>query len=134
MIFPLRLVVADDGVRSRAVLLGNAAQSLHPIAAQGFNLGLRDVAVLAELLATAIAAGVAVDDASILRAYAKQRQLDKKTTIKLCDGLARVFSSDMRPLLWLRDLAMLAVDSVPPFKSLLAKQSMGLLGRMPRIG
>lgn len=131
--YPLALVRACEHVRQRAALIGNAAHTLHPVAGQGFNLGIRDVAALAELLVAAAAQGGDPGAMSVLRRYAAWRQRDHRAVIAFTDGLARVFSNPLPPVGWLRDLGLLGVDLLPPVKHALARRTMGLAGRLPRL-
>jgi 2-octaprenyl-6-methoxyphenol hydroxylase len=141
--YPLSLVRAGAGVAGRAVLLGNASQALHPVAGQGFNLGLRDAAELAELLAAAVAANAAqpaaerapldVGDAALLRDFAARRTADREGVIRFTDGLVKLFA-DRRPgVAALRDLGLLLFDLTPPAKRLLSRVSAGFGGRAPRL-
>ncbi len=127
---PLALVRAREHVRPRVALIGNAAHTLHPVAGQGFNLGIRDVAVLAELLA---GAGDDVGDLELLQHYARWRERDQRTMIAFTDGLARVFSSPLPGIGLARDLGLLAVDIVPPLKRMLLRHTMGMAGHVPRL-
>src|SRR3569623_643155 len=131
--YPLALVRAREHVRPRLALIGNAAHTLHPVAGQGFNLGLRDVAVLADVLCAAIAAHQDIGDMSVLRRYAEWRQRDHLKMIAFTAGLARLFANPLWPLRALRNMAMIAVDLLPPGKHLLTRQTMGLAGKLPRL-
>ncbi|MEP7313816.1 MAG: 2-octaprenyl-6-methoxyphenyl hydroxylase [Pseudomonadota bacterium] len=130
--YPLALVRAGAGVAQRAVLLGNASQALHPVAGQGFNLGLRDAAELAEMLA-APAALPDVGAATLLRAFAARRSADRDGVIRFTDGLVKLFA-DRRPgVAALRDLGLLLFDMAPPAKRALSRVSAGFGGRAPRL-
>jgi 2-octaprenyl-6-methoxyphenol hydroxylase len=131
--YPLRLVRARESVRPRLALIGNAAHTLHPIAGQGFNLGLRDVAALAEVLLDTHRDGRDIGDAAVLARYADWRQGDHRRVIAFTDGLTRVFASPLPPVAWARDLGMLALDLCPPAKRLFARLTMGKSGRLPRL-
>lgn len=131
--YPLALMYAPDTVRPRVAVIGNAAHTLHPVAGQGFNLGLRDVAVLAEVLAQAAQRGEDIGDIAVLNRYAAWRRDDHRRVIGFTDGLARLFSNTLPPLVLARDLGTLAIDLLPPLKRLFARQSMGLAGRLPRL-
>lgn len=128
--YPLALTRAREHVRPRVALIGNAAHTLHPVAGQGFNLGMRDVAVLAELLAEASAD---VGDWALLQRYARWRERDQRTMIAFTDSLVRVFTNPLPGIGLARDLGLLAVDLVPPLKSLLTRHTMGMAGRLPRL-
>ncbi len=127
---PLAMVRAREHVRPRVALIGNAAHTLHPVAGQGFNLGIRDVAVLAELLA---GAGDDVGDWELLQRYAHWRERDQRTMIAFTDGLARVFSNPLPGVGLARDLGLLAVDTVPALKRMLLRHTMGMAGHVPRL-
>src|SRR5690606_33276597 len=92
-VYPLTLTRAERLYAPRAVLVGNAAHGLHPVAAQGFNLGLRDVAALCDLLADAKAGGGDLGSADLLAAYAEWRRADQRKVVWLTDGLVRLFGS-----------------------------------------
>jgi 2-octaprenyl-6-methoxyphenol hydroxylase len=117
----------------RAVLIGNAAQTLHPIGAQGFNLGLRDALTLAELLLDAAQAGGDPGTTELLRAYAERRREDREGTSAMSDGLARWTANEAPPLKLLRALGMLALDRVAPLQQALVRRGMGFRGRAPRL-
>lgn len=131
--YPLALVRAREHVRPRLALIGNAAHTLHPVAGQGFNLGLRDVAVLADVLCEALTAGRDIGELAVLRRYAEWRQRDHLKMIAFTDGLARVFANPLWPLRALRNMSMVAVDLLPPVKQLLTRHTMGLAGKLPRL-
>ncbi len=116
--FPLGLLAAKTLVDGRIAAIGNAAQTLHPVAGQGLNLGLRD----AHALADALARHSATPDA--LAAFGKARALDRRLTIGATDTLARLFTVDLGPLSPLRGLALTALELVPPAKTALARQMM----------
>jgi 2-octaprenyl-6-methoxyphenol hydroxylase len=121
--WPLRLTRALRVVAPRCVLVGNAAQTIHPVGAQGFNLGLRDVAALADRLHAA--ADADVGDPAWLDAYAAARESDRAATIRLSDGLARGFAAVPAPLRFLRGAALAALERVPLLKQDLAFALMG---------
>ncbi|PCH61553.1 MAG: 2-octaprenyl-6-methoxyphenyl hydroxylase [Gammaproteobacteria bacterium] len=128
--YPLHLIQADQPVQHRVVLIGNAAHSLHPIAGQGFNLGLRDVAVLADVLTP-------VDkdcgDARLLFDYKQWRLSDQDHVIQATNNLVTLFSNDNPLLGHLRGAGLSMMESLPPLKHWLAKKSMGLDGKQPRL-
>jgi 2-octaprenyl-6-methoxyphenol hydroxylase len=127
--YPLALARAQAMTGTRAVLVGNAAQALHPVAAQGFNLGLRDAAVLAELFAVAGDPGAA----DVLAAYARARAPDRRGMIAFTDGLVKLFALEHPALATLRNLGLMAFDMLPPAKRALARVSWGFGGHMPRL-
>ncbi len=119
--FPLKMTLADKLTAPRGLLLGNAAHALHPIAGQGLNLGLRDVAVLAELLARFDDPG----DEMLLATYQQWRAPDIAATAKASDGLLRLFTNPWPPLAHLRGAGLIALDRLPPLKRRLARLGMG---------
>lgn len=131
--YPLAMTEAVEQVRPRLVVLGNAAHTLHPIAGQGFNLTLRDVAVLAEVLADAARAGADLGDFTRLLAYAEARRADQARVIGFTDTLARLFCNPFEPLACARNLALKVLDVVPGLKTPLAEGAMGLTGPAPRL-
>lgn len=124
--YPIRLITSNEQVRSNAVVVGNAAHSLHPVAGQGFNLALRDVAVLANELSLADIAGSTLGELSVLQNYLKQQQADQKQTILLSDLLPKVFAIGASPVALARNLGLLALDTVPLFRHQFARLGMGL--------
>ena len=131
--YPLALVRAERYAGERLALIGNAAHTLHPVAGQGFNLGLRDAVVLAELVGDACAEGGDPGAPRVLERYERWRTQDQRRVIALTDGLIRVFSSDFAPLAAARGLGMVALDLLPPLKRMMMRQTMGLAGRLPRL-
>jgi 2-octaprenyl-6-methoxyphenol hydroxylase len=133
--YPLRLVRAQEDIRPRTVILGNAAHAIHPIGAQGFNLGLRDVAVLAEVLAEAIQRGGAseIGNPEVLRRYSDWRAPDQRGTVAYSDGLARLFSNPSSVAAAARTAGLLAHAFIPALRRQLAIRAMGYRGRIPRL-
>ncbi len=131
--YPLAMVRAREHVRERLALIGNAAHTLHPVAGQGFNLGLRDVAVLAEVLHEAAAQGRDIGGLAVLESYAQWRRRDHLKMIAFTDGLARVFANPLWPVRAVRNMGMVAVDLLPPLKKILTRHTMGLAGKLPRL-
>jgi 2-octaprenyl-6-methoxyphenol hydroxylase len=131
--YPLALVRATRVVDRRLALLGNAAHSLHPVAGQGFNLALRDVAALAEILSDCARSGGDPGAGAVLDRYAHWRARDLDRTTAFTDMLARVFTSPMPLLSHLLGLGLVALDVCPPARHLLARLSMGVAGRLPRL-
>lgn len=131
--YPLALVRAQAYTAPRLALIGNAAHTLHPIAGQGFNLGLRDVAALAEVVSDAAAAGDDFGTRGVLARYEEWRRRDQAHVLRVTDGLVRLFSNDYAPLVAARGAGMLLVDVLPPLKRALMRRAMGLAGRQPRL-
>ncbi len=132
--FPLTLIRADNMVVGRTVIIGNAVHQLHPVAGQGFNLGMRDVAQLAEMLQVQRKNNADSGDAALLEQYAESRQKDHDHTIYFTDNLVKIFSSDWLPMAAARSIGLAIMDHIPPAKTVLAKHAMGLAGRLPRVG
>ena len=128
-VYPLALVEATQVVRGRVVVVGNAAHALHPVAGQGFNLALRDIALLAEMMLSSDDIGAQ----SMLQSYETQRQKDTQRVYRFTDMLVKVFSNNVKPLAHLRAAGLVAADLMPSVKHLLARQSMGLSGRRSRL-
>jgi 2-octaprenyl-6-methoxyphenol hydroxylase len=131
--YPLRLVLAKQITRPRVALVGNAAHTLHPVAGQGFNLGLRDVAELADLLVEAQVTGRDAGGATVLDGYRRRRSADQRGVALVTDTLARLFVNPFPPVRAARDAGMLALDLCPTARHALARRFMGLGGRLPRL-
>lgn len=127
--YPLALQQASQTVSHRLALVGNAAQTLHPIAGQGFNLGLRDVMSLAEGLAEAHAAGTDVGSFAVLAAYQQRRAADKAATIGVTDGLVQLFANRWAPLVAGRNLGLMAMEHFTPARDVLAQRTLGWVAR-----
>lgn len=126
--YPLSLSKALRLTAQRAVLVGNAAHGLHPAAAQGFNLGLRDVAALCDCIADD-----GGDVTGLLARYADWRRSDQKKLVGLTDNLVRLFGDARGPVRALRNIGMLGFDLIPGVRRVFAKHTMGLAGRLPRL-
>lgn len=132
--YPLALTRTNGLVTRRGVVVGNAAHGLHPVAAQGFNLGLRDVAALCDCIVDAIAEGRADPGrAAVLETYAHWRQLDQSKLVHFTDSLVHLFADTRLPVRVMRDIGMLGFDLVPGVRKLFARHTMGLAGRLPRL-
>jgi len=131
--YPLVRVQAQRLHAPRGVLVGNAAQTLHPIGAQGFNLGLRDALTLAELLVDTVRTQTDPGAADLLRAYAERRREDREGTAAMSDGLARWTAHEALPLKLLRSFGMLALDRIAPLQGDFARRAMGFRGNVPRL-
>jgi 2-octaprenyl-6-methoxyphenol hydroxylase len=132
--YELGLARSASHVAARLAVVGNAAQSMHPIAGQGFNLGLRDAACLAEVIADARLAGrTNCGAAETLAAYAAWRSEDQGRIVAFTDGLVRLFGSPLGVVRSLRGAGLLAFDAFPPAKSAMARLSVGAAGRVPRL-
>jgi 2-octaprenyl-6-methoxyphenol hydroxylase len=131
--YPLRLRQAAKQISERVALVGNAAHAIHPVTGQGFNLGLRDVAVLADLLSDAANRRQDPGAMALLKAYAKWRKNDQNSVAMITDSLARLFANPFGPLRLVRNLGMVGLDVSPALKRRVAYQFMGLNGRLPRL-
>ena len=133
--WPLHRVRADALTATRAVLVGNAAFSLHPVAGQGFNLALRDIAALSELICDARRDDAEADPgaAALLDRYAEWRAADQRRIAGFTHGLMKLFTIDAAPLAVSRGLGLMAFDLAPGAKHWLARQAMGLGGRVSRL-
>ncbi|MDH5456882.1 MAG: FAD-dependent monooxygenase, partial [Gammaproteobacteria bacterium] len=136
--YPLILSKALRLTATRSVLIGNSAHGLHPVSAQGFNLGMRDVAAIVDCIAELPACGQGPaargsDPAEMLERYANWRRSDQKKLVRFTDSLVKLFVSERRPLRILRDMGMLGFDLVPGVRSVFAKHTMGLAGKLPRL-
>ena len=109
--------------------MGNAAQTLHPIAGQGFNLGMRDVMTLAEHLASAYEANQDIGDYSLLCHYQRQRAQDKAATIGVTDGLVHLFANHWAPLVAGRNVGLMTMELFTPARDVLAQRTLGWVAR-----
>ena len=132
--YPLALWRSEADYLGRCVLIGNAAHTLHPVAGQGLNLGLRDVAVLAELLWQAAHDGHDPGSPALLERFAAWRRDDLRFTAGYTDFLVRLFSNPWPPLGHARACGLIAVDRLAPLRHALARRNMGLAGRQPLLG
>ena len=131
--YPLSLLLAERYVARRLALVGEAAHVIHPIAGQGLNIGIRDVAALAELIIDQRRRGLDIGDNALLLRYERQRRTDALVLAAVTDGLNRLFSNTLAPLRLARDLGLAAVNRLPSAKRLLMRHAMGLFGELPRL-
>ena len=124
--FPLSQVLAEKQAVGRVVLMGNAAHTIHPVAGQGFNLCMRDAHVLVRYLTEQIAQNADLGDAEILQAYEASRLTDQQRVIKFCDSVVRGFSNSNPILKFIRNTGLVAFDTIPGIKPLVANYAMGL--------
>ena len=129
-LYPLALTRSERSIAPRVALLGNASQSQHPVAGQGFNLGLRDAAELAELL---VADEADPGDMELLARFEAARAVDRKGVLRFTDTLVRAFSDPRAPVAALRDAGLLLFDLLPPAKHALSRVSLGFGGKTPRL-
>jgi len=131
--YPLAFTLADRYVLPRFALLGDAARAIHPIAGQGFNLGLRDAAVLAEVVIDAARLGLDPGDANVLERYERWRRFDGLALAATTDLLNRLFSTAFPPVQLVRDLGLAAVNEIPALKRFFMRDAMGTAGDLPRL-
>ncbi len=131
--YPLAFHRAETCVAQRTALAGDAAHTLHPLAGQGLNLGLRDAAALAEVIVDARRLGLDFGAADQLARYERWRRLDAVALIAVTDGLNRLFSNDVAPLRVGRDIGLGAVNRLTPLKRLFAGHARGTSGKLPRL-
>jgi 2-octaprenyl-6-methoxyphenol hydroxylase len=132
--YELAMTRSARHVGPRIAIVGAAAQGLHPIAGQGFNIGLRDAACLAEVIADGRAAGrMDPGDPALLDAYASWREQDRQRIVAFTDGLVRLFGNPLAALRGLRSVGLLAFDIFPPAKAAMSRLSVGAAGRVPRL-
>jgi 2-octaprenyl-6-methoxyphenol hydroxylase len=131
--YPLALIQAEHYAAQRLALIGDAAHVIHPIAGQGWNLGVRDIAALAELLVDAHRLGLDLGSSNLLRQYERWRRFDSLTLTTVTDGLNRLFANDFPPLKLARDLGLAAVNNAPGLKRFFMRHAMGVTGDLPRL-
>ncbi|HEV7277906.1 MAG TPA: FAD-dependent oxidoreductase [Devosiaceae bacterium] len=132
-IFPLRMQLARALVAPRLALIGDAAHVVHPIAGQGLNLGLKDVAALSEVVIEATRLGLDHGGTEVLERYQRWRRLDNALMAMVTDGMNRLFSNDVAPVRALRDIGLGLVDRVPPLKQAMIGRAAGLERGGPRL-
>jgi 2-octaprenyl-6-methoxyphenol hydroxylase len=132
--YPLALSKTNGLISRRSVVVGNAAHGLHPVAAQGFNLGMRDVAALCDCIADARTDGsVDCGRANVLEAFDEWRRPDQKKLVRFTDGIVHLFGDTRSPVRVFRNIGMLGFDLIPGVRRIFAKHTMGLAGRLPRL-
>jgi 2-octaprenyl-6-methoxyphenol hydroxylase len=131
--YPLTFLHAERYAGHRLVLIGDAAHGIHPIAGQGLNLGLRDVAALTEVLVEAHRLGLDIGREDLLERYVRWRRVDTVMVSAIMDGLTRLFSTRVAPVRIARDLGLGLVDRILPLKKVFMRHAMGDLGTLPRL-
>ncbi len=131
--YPIARCIAQQTIAPRAVLIGNAAQSLHPIGAQGFNLGLRDALTLVECIEAGRARGSDIGSESVLAEYAQRRREDRERTIAFSDGLARCTANPSPLVSSLRSLGLFAIENDDALRAQIVGGAMGYRGDIPQL-
>ena len=131
--YPLSLVRIPQPVCGRTVAVGNAAHQFHPVAGQGFNLGLRDVAELAACISESLGLGMDIGSPDVLSRYAQSRRKQTRRVSQFTDGLVPLFSNELPGVTLLRNIGLNAVELLPPIKRQLLRRTAGLAGRLPRL-
>ncbi|KAA0682757.1 UbiH/UbiF/VisC/COQ6 family ubiquinone biosynthesis hydroxylase [Roseomonas genomospecies 6] len=131
--WPLSVLLAERFIAERVALIGEAAHAIHPIAGQGLNLGLRDVAALAEVIVDAHRLGLDVGSPEVLARFQRWRRFDTVLLAAVCDGLVHLFSNNIPPIKLARDVGMAVVNRLPPLKRFFMRHAMGVVGELPRM-
>lgn len=131
--YPLTLQYADTYTDTRMVIVGDAAHGIHPIAGQGLNLGLRDIAALVEVLVEAKTVGLDIGSEQVLAQYSQWRHADNAALISVTDILNRLFSNDIEPIRVARDVGLAVVDKIPPLKNFFMSHARGTVGELPKL-
>lgn len=131
--YPLSYQYVETRISQRLALIGDAAYGIHPIAGQGLNLGLRDVAALAEVITDARRLGLDIGSASTLEKYQSWRRFDSSVMLATTDALNRLFSNDISPIKEFRDLGLAAINKLSPVKKFFMLHAMGSSGSLPRL-
>jgi len=132
-VYPLTRLEAEEQVKPGCVLIGNAAHTLHPVAGQGFNLALRGVAALAQVIVEAFANGEDISDYAVLKRYDDWRMKDQKQIGGFTHNVVRLFSNKAMPLGVVRGLGLVATDLISLVKHSLSKRTMGISGHLPKL-
>lgn len=132
-VYPLSLSLAEKLVAPRIALIGDAAHGVHPVAGQGLNMGLKDAAALAEVLAEAARLGEDIGAETVLERYARWRRFDNAALAAGFDAFVRLFSNDIAPIRLARDLGMAAVNRIGPLRRAFMQEAGGATGDLPRL-
>ncbi len=131
--YPLSLQYADNYTDTRLVIVGDAAHGIHPIAGQGLNLGLRDVAALVQVITDANTVGLDIGSNQTLDTYSRWRHADNAALISVTDILNRLFSNDVSVIRMARDAGLAVVEQIPPLKNFFMSHARGTIGELPKL-
>lgn len=131
--YPLSLQLALRQIADRIALIGEAAHAIHPVAGQGLNMGMRDVAALAEVVADQVRLGLDPGAPDVLERYQRWRRFDNLSLSLVCDSLVRLFSNDVTPVKLMRDLGLGLVNQIAPARRFFMRHAMGVVGDLPRL-
>jgi 2-octaprenyl-6-methoxyphenol hydroxylase len=131
--YPLKFHLARGFVKPRFALAGDAAHGIHPLAGQGFNLGLKDAAALSEIILDAARLGLDIGSLATLQRYERWRRFDSLVMSLAMDGLNRLFSNDIAPLRLLRDVGIGMIDAIGPARRFFMRHAGGDVGKLPRL-
>ena len=131
--YPLSMMLAEQSIATRTAIIGNAAHTLHPIAGQGLNLGLRDIAALVEVIRETQDTSTDIGSNDTLHRYQQWRSTEQQQVAQATDGLVRLFTNPLRSVQWARNLGMLAFNQLPSAKHRLARAAMGISGTLPAL-
>lgn len=131
--YPLKMILATTYSKEGLALAGDAAHGMHPIAGQGFNMGVRDVAALSEVLVDAWRGGADLGSLNVLEHYARWRRFDNLMMLVVTDGLTRLFSNDIGPIRLIRDIGFFLFNKAKPLKRVAMRHAMGVVGTLPRL-
>jgi 2-octaprenyl-6-methoxyphenol hydroxylase len=131
--YPLGVQFANTYIDKRFAMVGDAAHVIHPIAGQGLNMGLRDVAALTEVLVEAYRLGLDIGGHTTLERFQRWRRFDNMSLIAVTDSLTRLFSNDIRPLKFLRDSGLGIMNNIAPAKKFLMRHAVGMVGDLPKL-
>ena len=125
--------MAETAVRNRTALIGDAAHVIHPLAGLGFNLALRDIAALVEVVMEKARLGLDIGSAGSLEPFVVRRRLDTMMNTAVTEGLNQLFSNDVAPVRLVRDTGLRIIDRLPMLKQFLMQEAAGLTGDLPRL-
>ncbi|AHC73264.1 2-polyprenyl-6-methoxyphenol 4-hydroxylase, putative [Candidatus Endolissoclinum faulkneri L5] len=132
-VYPLAITIAQSGISKRLALIGDSFHCLHPIAGQGFNISVRDIAVIAEVIVDAARLGLDIGSIPVLEKYQRNRRIDIMSMGAATDLLTRLFSNDFIPLKRIRCFGLSAMNHIKPLKNITMLHAMGIISTLPRL-